>query len=455
MGVDGESNPETDDDKEEGDVIKPLTTISDSLRGKSATDRERGPGIHQTPEKKKHEESYRPHRFYRTKYKTFILSNAVMEVEQRYDVKAVIGHGAYGTVATAVDLSTGKPCAIKKIENIFEHRSLAKRTLRELQLLRQFRHENICSIDRIMRPRKGFNNIYFTSELMETDLASVIRSPQELTDEHCQFFIYQVLRGLKFIHSADVMHRDLKPRNLLVNSNCDLKICDFGLARLHEPENNDRCVMSNYIATRWYRAPEVILSGQKYTKAVDMWAVGCILAELVGRKPIFPGMDSFHQIQLIISVIGTPVDIKDPESKTFVDNMKPKPKVLFSKLYPNSTPACWDLLDRLFEFDPEKRITVEEALQHEYLAELHCEEDEPVCTHFKPQDFYWEYLRLTKDDLRHLMTREAIMYYPLDLYEAPKKPDTSQGFLNSIKTAKKLPPRTKRKPVITRRKSWS
>jgi len=203
---------------------------------------------------------------------------------------------------------------------------LAKRTLRELKLLRYFRHENIMSVDRVMRPRKNFNNVYFVSDLMETDLACVIRSPQELTDEHCQFFIYQILRGLKYIHSADVMHRDLKPRNLLVNSNCDLKICDFGLARVDEPDNNDRCVMSNYIATRWYRAPEVILSRRKYTKKVDMWAVGCILAELLGRKPLFPGSDSFQQIRLIVGILGTPTTLKDKESRDFIAKLSQKPK---------------------------------------------------------------------------------------------------------------------------------
>jgi serine/threonine protein kinase len=208
----------------------------------------------------------------RSRYKTFILSNGVFEVENRYEIREVIGSGAYGVVCSALDLKTNQLVAIKKIENVFDHRSLAKRTLRELKLVRSFEHENILHLDRVMRPHNSANysNVYMISELMETDLACVIRSPQELTDEHCQFFIYQVLRGLKYIHSAGVIHRDLKPRNLLVNSNCDLKICDFGLARLDDPQNNDRAQMSTYIATRWYRAPEVILGRKRYTKAVDM-----------------------------------------------------------------------------------------------------------------------------------------------------------------------------------------
>jgi hypothetical protein len=158
----------------------------------------------------------------RSKYRTYILSNGVFEVEQRYEIREVIGQGAYGVVCSALDHKTNSFVAVKKIENILDHRSLAKRTLRELKLVRAFQHENILGLERVMRPHSStFNNIYLVSELMETDLACVIRSPQELTDEHCQFFIYQCLRGLKYIHSAKVIHRDLKPRNLLVNSNCE------------------------------------------------------------------------------------------------------------------------------------------------------------------------------------------------------------------------------------------
>jgi len=368
-------------------------------------------------------------------------------VEQRYEVKSIIGQGAYGTVCSAVDLKTAKQCAVKKIENIFEHRSLAKRTLRELKLLRFFRHENVMAVERVMRPRKSFNNVYFVSELMETDLACVIRSPQELTDEHCQFFIYQVLRGLKYIHSANVMHRDLKPRNLLVNSNCDLKICDFGLARVDELDNNDRCVMSNYIATRWYRAPEVILSRKKYTKKVDMWAVGCILAELLGRKPLFPGIDSFHQIKLIVGVLGTPPTLKDKESREFIAKLPKKKKTPFNKLFPTASATACDLLEKLLAFEPEDRIGVEEALRHPYLEELHCEEDEPICDTLDPMDFYFEYLKLSKDDLRVLIEQEIVNHYEVDLYEAkPTEPSFGKELLKS------LPIKTKKK--IRRRNSW-
>jgi len=151
----------------------------------------------------------------------------------------------------------------------------------------------------------GYEDIYIITDLMETDLHRVIYSRQDLSDEHIQYFLYQILRGLHMIHSANVMHRDLKPSNILVNKDCDLKICDLGLARGYEDEHE---LKTEYVITRWYRSPEVILKASKYTKAVDIWSVGCIFAELLGRTPLFPGEDYLDQIQRTIAVLGTPSD---------------------------------------------------------------------------------------------------------------------------------------------------
>lgn len=118
----------------------------------------------------------------------------------------------------------------------------------------------------------------------------VIRT-QDLSDDHCQYFIYQTLRALKAMHSANVLHRDLKPSNLLLNANCDLKVCDFGLARSAASTDDNSGFMTEYVATRWYRAPEIMLTFKEYTKAIDVWSVGCILAEMLSGKPLFPGKD--------------------------------------------------------------------------------------------------------------------------------------------------------------------
>lgn len=130
---------------------------------------------------------------------------------------------------------------------------------------------------------------------METDMHRVIRT-QDLSDDHCQYFIYQTLRALKAMHSANVLHRDLKPSNLLLNANCDLKVCDFGLARSAASQEDNSGFMTEYVATRWYRAPEIMLTFKEYTKAIDVWSVGCILAEMLSGKPLFPGKDCKYRL---------------------------------------------------------------------------------------------------------------------------------------------------------------
>jgi serine/threonine protein kinase len=151
----------------------------------------------------------------------------------RYTIREVIGKGSYGVVCSAVDNVTGERVAIKKINNVFDHVSDATRILREIKLLRLLRHPDIVDIKHIMLPpsAREFRDIYVVFELMETDLHQVIKANDDLTPEHHQFFLYQLLRGLKYVHSAKVFHRDLKPKNILANSDCKLKICDFGLAR--------------------------------------------------------------------------------------------------------------------------------------------------------------------------------------------------------------------------------
>lgn len=178
--------------------------------------------------------------------------NANFELDKRYQVLETLGCGAYGVVVSARDNVTGENVAIKRIEKTFENVVNAKRTLRELISLRLLNHENIIRIKSIQLPLSidDLSEIYLISELMETDLSSVIKSRQVLNDEQCQFFLYQILRGLKYVHSAHILHRDLKPRNLLVNSNCDLKICDFGLARYNDNMILHKTSMSDYVATR-------------------------------------------------------------------------------------------------------------------------------------------------------------------------------------------------------------
>lgn len=237
-------------------------------------------------------------------------------------------------------------------------------------------------------------------ELMETDMHRVIRT-QNLSDDHCQYFIYQTLRALKAMHSANVLHRDLKPSNLLLNANCDLKVCDFGLARSAALSEDNSGFMTEYVATRWYRAPEIMLTFKEYTKAIDIWSVGCILAEMLSGKPLFPGKDcewstytllrrrqqltppDHHQLTLILDVLGTPTmedyyGIKSRRAREYIRSLPFKKKIPWRQLFPTTPDLALDLLDRLLAFNPVKRISVEEALRHPYLEPYHDPDDEPT-----------------------------------------------------------------------------
>lgn len=348
--------------------------------------------------------------------RSYMVSGAVFECPQRYTLVRPIGKGAYGVVCSAVDNATGEQVAIKKIAGIVDNATDCRRTLREMRLLRHFNHENVITIRDVYVPASdgpNFKDVYTVSELMETDLHNIISSEQGLTPEHCQYFTYQILRALKHIHSANVLHRDLKPSNILLNSNCDLKICDFGLARVN-PEETDQ--LTAYVATRWYRAPEIMLSWREYTRSVDMWSVGCILAEIIGRKPLFPGSDFLDQLQLITDVIGTPSDadiesIKHENARQYVrQHLLNKPRKQLSVIFQGADPLLCDLLDKMLVFNPNKRITVEMALEHPYLASLHDPQDEPIGA--KAFDMSFDEGEFGKDALRLLLWEEVLLYHP-------------------------------------------
>ena len=238
---------------------------------------------------------------------SFNVHGSNFHVDRKYKLIKPIGHGAYGVVVSAKDEESKRKVAIKKVSNAFEDLVDAKRILREIKLLRHFNHENIIRIVDVQEPPslKDFNDVYIVTDLMETDLHRVIYSKQILSDDHIRYFVYQILKALKYMHSAGVLHRDIKPSNLLLNADCDLKLCDFGLARGVEDEAH---TLTEYVVTRWYRAPEIMLACPTYTNAIDVWATGCILAELYGRQPIFPGHDYLHQLKLISDYIGMFID---------------------------------------------------------------------------------------------------------------------------------------------------
>ncbi|CAH1802119.1 unnamed protein product [Owenia fusiformis] len=329
-----------------------------------------------------------------------------------------IGIGAYGVVCSAKHKKTKERVAIKKIPSIFDNIIIAKRTYREIRILRHFKHDNIIGVRDLLKPDDTniFKDVYVVLDFMESDLHRIIHSRQDLTNEHVRYFLYQILRGLKYIHSADVIHRDLKPSNLLVNENCELKIGDFGMARgFHTSPEEQQYYMTQYVATRWYRAPELIMSTVEYTGAIDMWSVGCILAEMLGRKQLFPGKDTLDQLGRIIKTLGVP-------SKSFMETChSDSAKHIiqgFAKMcnplplrvrYPKANANAVDLLQKLLVIDPKKRLSVDEALKHPYLAKYHDPDDEPLCVPVFNFDFEKE--KMDGKALRSAITKEIMAYH--------------------------------------------
>ncbi|KAJ0264351.1 Mitogen-activated protein kinase 9 [Hirschfeldia incana] len=343
----------------------------------------------------------------------------------RYQIQEVIGKGSYGVVASAIDTHTGEKVAIKKINDVFEHVSDATRILREIKLLRLLRHPDIVEIKHVMLPpsRREFRDIYVVFELMESDLHQVIKANDDLTPEHYQFFLYQLLRGLKFIHTANVFHRDLKPKNILANSDCKLKICDFGLARVSFNDAPSAIFWTDYVATRWYRAPELCGSFfSKYTPAIDIWSIGCIFAEMLTGKPLFPGKNVVHQLDIMTDLLGTPSPeaisrIRNEKARRYLGNMRRKPPVPFTHKFPHVDPLALRLLHRLLAFDPKDRPTAEEALADPYFYGLANVDREPSTQPIPKLEFEFERRKIMKEDVRELIYREILEYHPQMLQE--------------------------------------
>lgn len=439
------------------------------------------------------------------------------EITHQYEILSQLGVGSYGNVVEAIDRISHTRVAIKLVNNIFNEPIDSKRILREITLLRNMNCQFVVKIINIVAPSfSNFNKIYIIFEYSQADLKKLIKSSTHLNEDQVRLILYQILCGIKYIHSCSVFHRDLKPANILINENLTIKICDFGLARsvqglgcdvteiednknnlLKSLSNKQQKTNSNYfkeskpvsiesleinekilegksksisttssnqkrvklgemgkskkltchVVTRWYRAPELILLEKDYTNAIDIWSIGCIFAELLmmmksnsktcfERSALFPGKSCFplspdrssmtsknnnvfpstdtDQLNLIFDVLGTPSNddldfISDNMAFDYLKSFdKRPPKNLFDS-YAGSSKESIDLLYNMIKFNPNKRITVNQALDHSFFSEIRKKELEINARHSLKFDFEKDE-NLDIEKIRNLFIEE-INYY--------------------------------------------
>ena len=439
----------------------------------------------------------------------------------KYEPTQVLGQGSYGKVIAAIDKTTKKKVAIKKVNELFEDLVDSKRVLREITLLRFMKNQFIVELLDIEYDKKdkNFDCIYLIFECLPSDLKKLIKSSTFLTMDDVRMYVYHILCGLKYIHSCAVLHRDLKPENILLDKNYQIKICDFGLARCvnrdtddeiveQVPEqkqidtsklskhseflnkyagvnNNDKeknevkedkkddttkskesssttksgknrgpppklkflknqkkeQILSVHVVSRWYRAPELILIETNYTSSIDVWSVGCIFGELMmmikenaktfmDRTPLFPGQSCFplsppgskkvkvnefgfpnekaDQLNIIFDVIGSPDEesmgfVSDPNAVLYLKSLsqKKKNKINFKAKFPGSSEESLDLLQKMLIFDPKKRITVQESLEHPFFKSIRDKSKEEEAT-FNLEFEFEDDNNLTIEKLRNL-----------------------------------------------------
>eukprot|EP00388_Colpodella_angusta_P019737 GDKJ01049364.1.p1 GENE.GDKJ01049364.1~~GDKJ01049364.1.p1 ORF type:complete len:643 (+),score=174.32 GDKJ01049364.1:68-1996(+) len=425
-------------------------------------------------------------------------------ISRRYKINEVIGAGSYGCVYQAEDRTTGKYVAIKKMQRIFDDLVDCKRILREVSLLSRMRHNNtVRLIDMIIPdPADVFDEIYLVLEIADSDFKKLFRAQVHLTEPHIKTLLYNMLVGLKYIHACGVLHRDIKPANCLVNTDCAVKICDFGLARttqvipesyrrefqlrqqqqkdaaasINQPQSDastrphsaashtasppprglaeeeeassQRRQMTGHVVTRWYRAPELILLQENYDAAVDVWSAGCIFGELLNmldanvphysdRVPMFPGGSCFplspcknhatdykyhmrderDQLNMIFNLLGTPAPedlefLEKEDAKKYVKIFEYRAPQDMSNRFPGISAEGINLLSGMLTFSPLRRLTLEQCLNHPYLADVRVPLCEVLPANLKKITLpYDDWNQMTEAELRYVFVSESRAFF--------------------------------------------
>uniref|UniRef100_A0A9L0THX8 mitogen-activated protein kinase n=1 Tax=Equus caballus TaxID=9796 RepID=A0A9L0THX8_HORSE len=316
------------------------------------------------------------------------VNKTAWELPKTYVSPTHVGTGAYGAVCSAIDKRSGEKVAIKKLSRPFQSEIFAKRAYRELLLLKHMQHENVIGLLDVFTPAsslRSFHDFYLVMPFMQTDLQKIMG--MEFSEDKIQYLVYQMLKGLKYIHSAGVIHRDLKPGNLAVNEDCELKILDFGLARPADAQ------MTGYVVTRWYRAPEVILSWMHYNQTG------------VDENMQSLGEDDKETDEEFVQ------KLKDKAAKSYIQALPQSPKKDFSQLFPRASPQAIDLLEKMLELDVDKRLTASQALTHPFFEPFRDPEEETEAQ--QPFDDSLEHEKLTVDEWKQHIYKEIVNFSPI------------------------------------------
>ncbi|CDO98389.1 unnamed protein product [Coffea canephora] len=287
------------------------------------------------------------------------------KVADRYLKREVLGEGTYGVVYKAIDTKTGQTVAIKKIRIGKQKEGVNFTALREIKLLKELKDPNIIELIDAF-PHKG--NLHLVFEFMETDLEAVIRDRNiVLSPADIKSYLQMTLKGLAFCHKKWVLHRDMKPNNLLIGPRGQLKLADFGLARIFgSPDRR----FTHQVFARWYRAPELLFGAKQYGPSVDIWAAACIFAELLLRRPFLQGNSDIDQLGKIFAAFGTPKPSQWPDMIYLPDYVEYQyvPGQPLRTLFPMAGDDALDLLSKMFNYDPKARISAQQALEHRYFS---------------------------------------------------------------------------------------
>lgn len=292
-----------------------------------------------------------------------------------YEFQNKVGEGTFGVVHTAKDSRNKEVVAMKHIFMQNEHEGVPVTALREIKILKQLDHPNIISLLEIAvkrgnRVERQRGSLYMVFPYMDHDLAGLIENKNvEFTEAQIKCYMKQLLEGTLYLHNNNIMHRDIKCANILVNNKGQLQIGDFGLARSFDPDDKNK-EYTNMVVTRWYRPPELLLGETRYTCAIDMWGLGCIFGEILQRIPILRGESELDQLEKIWELCGTPTDENWPGFRNLPGckdiSFSPQRFNCISERFKNFNPLAVDLLKKLLTLDPKKRITAKEALTHDY-----------------------------------------------------------------------------------------